>query len=128
MLKFYKSFRFALSGLTTLIKTERNFRIMAIVCVLVNLTGFGLDLLGEHLNRYEWAIIWGAMGLVFVSEGLNTALETTIDVIHPEIHPMIGRAKDMAAGATLSASIVAIIVGLYIFGPHVMSIIQGAGL
>jgi diacylglycerol kinase len=125
MLKFYKSFRYALNGLITLIKTERNFRIMAVVCVIVNLLGFGLDALGEHLNRYEWAILWVAMGLVFVSEGLNTALETTIDVLHPGIHPMIGRAKDMAAGATLSASIVAIIVGLYIFSPHIMSLLQG---
>jgi len=124
MLKFYKSFRYALNGLITLIRTERNFRIMVVVCVIVNLCGFGLDAVGEHLNRYEWAILWGAMGLVFVSEGLNTALETTIDVLHPEIHPMIGRAKDMAAGATLSASIVAIIVGLYVFAPHVMSILQ----
>jgi len=125
MLKFYKSFRYALNGLITLIKTERNFRIMAVVCVIVNLLGFSLDALGEHLNRYEWAILWVAMGLVFVSEGLNTALETTIDVLHPGIHPMIGRAKDMAAGATLSASIVAIIVGLYIFSPHIMSLLQG---
>jgi diacylglycerol kinase len=125
MLKFYKSFRYALSGLITLIKTERNFRIMFVVCIIVNLLGFGLDALGEHLNRYEWAILWVAMGLVFVSEGLNTALETTIDVLHPGIHPMIGRAKDMAAGATLSASIVAIIVGLYIFSPHIMSLLQG---
>jgi diacylglycerol kinase len=125
MLKFYKSFRYALNGLIALIKTERNFRIMAVVCVIVNLLGFGLDALGEHLNRYEWAILWVAMGLVFVSEGLNTALETTIDVLHPDIHPMIGRAKDMAAGATLSASIVAIIVGLYIFSPHIMSLLQG---
>jgi diacylglycerol kinase len=125
MLKFYKSFRYALNGLIALIKTERNFRIMAVVCVIVNLLGFGLDALGEHLNRYEWAILWVAMGLVFVSEGLNTALETTIDVLHPDIHPMIGRAIDMAAGATLSASIVAIIVGLYIFSPHIMSLLQG---
>jgi diacylglycerol kinase len=125
MLKFYKSFRYALNGLITLIKTERNFRIMFVVCIIVNLRGFGLDALGEHLNRYEWAILWVAMGLVFVSEGLNTALETTIDVLHPGIHPMIGRAKDMAAGATLSASIVAIIVGLYIFSPHIMSLLQG---
>lgn len=125
MLKFYKSFRYALTGFITLIKTERNFRIMVIVCILVNIAGFSLDYFGEHLNRYEWAIIWCAMGLVFVSEGLNTALETTIDVLHPGIHPMIGRAKDMAAGATLSASIVSIIVGIYIFSPHIMSILQG---
>lgn len=97
---------------------------MGVVCVIVNIAGFSLDAYGEHLNRFEWAILWCAMGLVFVSEGLNTALETTIDRLHPEKHELIGRAKDMAAGATLSASIIAIIVGLYIFGPHVMSILQ----
>ncbi len=124
MFKFYQSFRYALNGLWLLLSTERNFRIMGIVCVIVNIAGFSLDAFGEHLNRFEWAILWCAMGLVFVSEGLNTALETTIDRLHPEKHQMIGRAKDMAAGATLSASIVAIIVGLYIFAPHVMSILQ----
>jgi diacylglycerol kinase len=125
MLKFYRSFLYALNGLWLLLSTERNFRIMGVVCLLVNLAGFSLDAFGEHLNRFEWAILWCAMGLVFVSEGLNTALETTLDALHPEKHPMIGRAKDMAAGATLSASIVAIIVGLYIFTPHVMSLLQG---
>ncbi|MFM6953134.1 MAG: diacylglycerol kinase family protein [Bacteroidota bacterium] len=124
MLKFYQSFRYALNGLWLLLSTERNFRIMGFVCLTVNIAGFSLDAWGEHLNRFEWAILWCAMGLVFVSEGLNTALETTIDHLHPDKHPMIGRAKDMAAGATLSASIVAIIVGLYIFAPHVMSILQ----
>ncbi len=114
---------FALNGLIILLRKERNFRIMGIVSVIVVIVGYSLDYFGEHLNRFEWAILWCAMGLVFVSEGLNTALETTIDVIHPEQNPMIGRAKDMAAGATLAASFVAIIVGLYIFGPHVMSIL-----
>ncbi len=115
--------RFALNGLIILLRKERNFRIMGIVSVIVVIVGYSLDYFGEHLNRFEWAILWCAMGLVFVSEGLNTALETTIDVIHPEQNPMIGRAKDMAAGATLAASFVAIIVGIYIFGPHVMSIL-----
>ncbi len=115
--------RFALNGLIILLRKERNFRIMGIVSVIVVIVGYSLYYFGELLNLFEWAILWCAMGLVFVSEGLNTALETTIDVLHPEQNPMIGRAKDMAAGATLTASIVAIIVGLYIFGPHVMSIL-----
>ena len=123
MPKFHQSMRFALNVLIILLRKELNFRIMGIVSVIVVIVGYSLDYFGEHLNRFEWAILWCAMGLVFVSEGLNTALETTIDVIHPEQNPMIGRAKDMAAGATLAASFVAIIVGIYIFGPHVMSIL-----
>lgn len=101
MPKFHQSMRFALNGLIILLRKERNFRIMGIVSVIVVIVGYTLDYFGEHLNRFEWAILWCAMGLVFVSEGLNTALETTIDVIHPEQNPMIGRAKDMAAGAHL---------------------------
>lgn len=124
MPKFHQSMRFALNGLITLLRTERNFQIMGIVSVIVVIVGYSLDYFGEQLNRFEWAILWCVMGLIFVSEGLNTALETTIDVLHPDQHPMIGRAKDMAAGATLAASIIAIIVGLYIFGPHVMSILS----
>ena len=116
--------RFALNGLITLLRTERNFQIMGIVSVIVVIVGYSLDYFGEHLNRFEWAILWCVMGLIFVYDGLNTALETTIDVLHPDQHPMFGRAKDMAAGATLAASIIAIIVGLYIFGPHVMSILS----
>lgn len=93
MPKFHQSMRFALNGLIILLRKERNFRIMGIVSVIVVIVGYTLDYFGEHLNRFEWAILWCAMGLVFVSEGLNTALETTIDVIHPEQNPMIGRAK-----------------------------------
>ena len=124
MLKLYSSIRCALNVFLLLLRTDRNFRIIGVVCIIVNIAGFSLDAYGEPLNRFECAIIWAAMGLVFVSEGLNTALETTIDVLHPDKHPMIGRAKDMAAGATLSASIVSIIIGIYIFAPHVMSILQ----
>jgi len=124
MPKFHQSMRFALNGLITLLRTERNFQIMGIVSVIVVIVGYSLDYFGEHLNRFEWAILWCVMGLIFVYDGLNTALETTIDVLHPDQHPMFGRAKDMAAGATLAASIIAIIVGLYIFGPHVMSILS----
>lgn len=98
---------------------------MGYCCIVVLAFGLLLNFFGEYLNRFEWAILWLGMGLVFVSEGLNTALETTIDKLHPEIDPIIGRAKDMAAGATLAASIVAIIVGFYIFLPHIMSVIQG---
>ena len=54
MFKFYRSFRYALNGLWLLLSTERNFRIMGVVCIVVNIAGFSLDAFGEHLNRFEW--------------------------------------------------------------------------
>lgn len=85
--------------------------------------GWVLDSLGQHLNRLEWAILWATMGLVFVSESLNTAIEKTLDTLHPDRHEGVGRAKDIAAGATLIASTVALIVGAYILLPRILAIL-----
>ncbi len=114
MFRFYKSFKYALNGVLLLARTERNFQIILVCMVLTLITGFSLDHFGQHLNRYEWAILWLAIGLMLVSEGLNTALEKTLDTLHPDQHPGVGQSKDMAAGATFCASLVAIIVGMYI--------------
>ena len=89
---------------------------------LTLIVGFGLDYYGQHLNRFEWAILWLAMGMIFVSEALNTAIEKTLDVLHPDKNEGVGHAKDMAAGATLVASTVAIIVGAYILLPRIIAI------
>jgi diacylglycerol kinase len=123
MLRFYKSFRFALNGVIILAKTERNFKIIIWVMFAVLGLGWYLDSQGQHLNRLEWAIIWATMGLVFVSESLNTAIEKTLDTLHPDRHEGVGRAKDMAAGATLIASTVALIVGGYILLPRIMAVL-----
>ncbi len=121
MLRFYKSFKYALNGVLLLARTERNFQIILVCMVLTLITGFGLDHFGQHLNRYEWAILWLAIGLMLVSEGLNTALEKTLDTLHPDQHPGVGQSKDMAAGATFCASLVAIIVGMYILLPKIIA-------
>jgi diacylglycerol kinase len=121
MLRFYKSFKYALNGFILLVKTERNFQIIVGCMMVTLLVGFSLDYFHQHLTRFEWAVLWLAMGLVFVSEALNTALEKTLDTLHPEHHVGVGKAKDMAAGATLVASTVALIVGAYILLPRIVA-------
>ena len=58
-----------------------------------------------------WAAMALAVGLVLVAELINTALEAVVDRLHPERHPEIGAAKDIAAGAVLVASGIAVAVG-----------------
>lgn len=124
MKRFYKSFRYALSGLIHLVKTERNFQII-VGCMIVTLVvGRSLDHFGQHLTRFEWAVLWLAMGIIFVSEALNSALEEALDTLHPDKASGIGRAKDMAAAATLIASVIAIIVGGYILLPRIIAAIS----
>ena len=124
MFKFYKTFLFALNGVIELLKTERNFRIAAVCGLIAIAMGNILNYLGQPLFRLEWAMIYLGIGLVLVSEALNSAIEKTLDRLHPEKHPMVGIAKDMAAGATLIASTIALIIGLFIFLPHLLALIN----
>jgi diacylglycerol kinase (ATP) len=49
----------------------------------------------------------------------NTTLEVLIDYAWPEHHPMIGRAKDVAAAAVLVAAGAAALVGGLLFARHI---------
>jgi len=57
------------------------------------------------------------IGMVWVAELLNTAVERLADHITKDRHPEIEIIKDLAAGAVLVAAIVAIIAGSFIFIP-----------
>jgi diacylglycerol kinase len=72
-----------------------------------------------HLSSIEWIFIILAIGLVFVSEIFNTAIEIDINLTSPEYHPYARDTKDVAAAAVLLSVFVAIIVGLIIFLPKI---------
>lgn len=57
-----------------------------------------------------WALVALTCALVTALELLNSAMEAVIDRLHPEIHPEIGAAKDMLAGAVLTISLAALVV------------------
>ncbi len=116
MFRFYKSFLYALNGVIVLSKTERNFQIIIVGALLSIVTSIGFEFSPMPLSQSEWLFIFFGIGLVSVSEALNTAIEKTLDTLHPNIHPGVGKAKDMAAGATMIASTIALIIGIIVFG------------
>jgi diacylglycerol kinase len=83
---------------------------MATVCVIA--LGAWLS-----LSRIEWAILALAMGLVWIAEFFNTALEAVVDLASPDIHPLAKVSKDVGAAAVLIAAITSVVVGLLILGP-----------
>src|SRR6186997_1700091 len=89
-----RSFYFAGRGLWLLVSSEPNARIHLLATVLVAIAGLWLG-----LSRDEWCLIVVAVALVWISEGLNSALEALADHVAPERHPLVGRAKDISAGA-----------------------------
>jgi len=52
-----------------------------------------------------------AITLVLFAELVNTAIEVVVDLVSPDFHPLAQRAKDVAAGAVLLASVGALVLG-----------------
>ncbi|HEX5177508.1 MAG TPA: diacylglycerol kinase family protein [Chthoniobacteraceae bacterium] len=109
------SFANAFRGLTILLATQANARVHAVITIVVILLGWWLA-----LTALEWAAVIGAIGLVWLAEGFNTALEFFVDLVSPEINPKAGVVKDVAAGAVLAASLAALAIGALILGPKLV--------
>jgi diacylglycerol kinase len=112
------SFGYAGRGLVTLLASQPNARIHAVATLLVIGAGFWCG-----LARLEWCAVIAAIGLVWIAEGLNTALEFLTDLVSPEHHPLAEKAKDVAAGAVLAASIAAVAIGAIIFLPRLAALV-----
>ncbi len=98
-----------------MLQSEPNARFHAAVTVAVAGAGW---LAG--LQRADWIAIAVAVTMVWTAEALNTAIEALGDAVSTDIHPAIGRAKDVAAGAVLVSSIGAATIGLLVFGPALL--------
>ena len=63
------------------------------------------------------------IGLVWMAELMNTAVEAVVDLVSPEFNPLAKVAKDTAAAAVLAASLAASVVGLLVFGPPLWGVL-----
>jgi len=112
MRRLIKSFGYALLGIAYTIKTQMNFRIHLVAILMVVLAGWYF-----HLSPNEWLWIIFTIGLVLVTELLNTAIEILVDLVSPDFNIQAGRVKDVAAGAVVIAAIISVVIGSIIFIP-----------
>src|SRR5690349_14811891 len=106
------SFRFAFAGWWYMLRTQRNAWIHAVLSTAVFALGLWLG-----LGRIEWALIVLVIGLVWMAEFVNTALEAVVDLASPDLHPLAKVGKDVAAAAVLVGAGIAAVVGLLVLGP-----------
>ena len=109
-----KSIGFAFKGAVLLLKTEASIKTQFFIALLVTAAGFYFN-----ISSTEWVIQLLAIGLVMSLEGVNTAIESIADFIHPEHHNKIGLIKDIAAGAVFIAAFFTSIIGLIIYFPKI---------
>ena len=117
------SFVYAFRGLRLMLITQHNAWLHAFFTVCVTIAGLAVG-----LTRYEWCWITIAIVAVWTAEALNTAFEFLCDVASPEFHPLVEKAKDVAAGAVLISAIGAGIIGLLVIGPRLAILIQHSSL
>lgn len=113
--KLAQSFSHAYHGLKVSLSEEQNLRIEFILGFLSILMGIYF-----HLSPFEWIVLFLTIALVIGSELFNTALEKAVDLASPEIHPLAKKAKDAAAAAVFIFSIVAAVIGLFLFLPKIL--------
>lgn len=110
-----KSSNHAWRGIGILVKTSHNIWAAIFVGLLATYLGFVLA-----ISVVEWMFLVFAIGLVFITEAFNSAMEIDINLTSPEYHPYARDTKDVAAGAVLLATILSIIVALFIFLPKIL--------
>ena len=107
-----KSFIYAWNGIVQFFRKEHNAQLHLVSTFVV--TGLAIYL---KVNTTEALLLAFAVGFVWVTEMINTAIEKTMDFITLEKHNQVKQIKDLAAGAVLVASITALITGSFIFIP-----------
>lgn len=111
------SFKFALTGISHSVNENQNIKIHLIAAIFVLI--FAL-LLG--LTRYEFFGIGILIVLVISAEMINSAIEEVVNLLVKEHRQEAKIAKDVSAGMVLLISTFALIVGLFIFIPHILNL------
>ena len=113
------SLEFALTGILTAFKEERNMRKHAATALVVILAGFVFQ-----VSRIEWLFLLMSIFLVVAFEIINSAIENVVDLAsHYHFSMLAKKAKDMAAGAVLVVSLFAAVTGVLIFLPRIWDLL-----
>jgi diacylglycerol kinase len=108
-----RSFGYAIKGVMTLLGTQPHARLHLLATIIVVAAGWTV-----HLRRWEWVAILLCIGMVWMAEALNTAIEFLADEVTLDRRERIGKAKDVAAGGVLITAMVSVVVAAMVFLNH----------
>lgn len=114
-----KSFGYAFKGIDDVIKHEPNMKIHVVVAILVVIMAFILK-----VNIIEWIILVLLIGAVLAAETINTTIENLVDMYTKEYDENAKIVKDTAAGTVLILAITSAIIGLIIFIPKIIYLLE----
>lgn len=104
--------KYAMAGLLYLLRHEQSVRNLFGVTILV--MGLAIWL---QVGTLHTILLLLSLGLVWVAETLNTAIEATVDLVTQKLHPMAKVAKDVGATATLIATVISASISITLLVP-----------
>ena len=117
--KIANSFKYAIQGIISTFRKERNMKIHVFIMICVIILGFVLK-----ISQMEWFICIIIFGIVLAGETFNTAIETTVDIAMPYRDKKAKIAKDVSAGAVLILAVTSAVIGGIIFIPKIIEFIK----
>ena len=118
--KFKDSFKNCIDGLRYININEDNFKREILLGIIALVLSYLLK-----IDKIEFIIIIIVIGLVLVSEIINTAIERLVDLVSPKYNKLAGEVKDIAASSVLLMCIFSLVVGVIIFVPKIINLLGG---
>ncbi len=116
--RLFGSFGFAFEGLAHAFKRDQNLRIHATTAFVVIIAGLFL-----RIDTLEMLAVIIVIGMVFIAELVNTAIEQIIDFVVQERKAEAKIVKDVAAGMVFIAAITSVLVGVLVFIPKILLVL-----
>lgn len=117
---FKGSVKNCLDGISYVTKNEKNFKREIALGIIALILSYILK-----IDKIEFIIILTMICLVLTAEIINTAIERTVDLVTKEYHELARIAKDVSAGSVLVTSTFALIIGIIIFMPKIITLLRG---
>ena len=117
---FKGSVKNCLDGISYVTKNEKNFKREIALGIIALILSYILK-----IDKIEFIIVLTMICLVLTAEIINTAIERTVDLVTKEYHELARIAKDVSAGSVLVTSIFALIIGIIIFIPKIITLLGG---
>ena len=117
---FKGSVKNCLDGISYVTKSEKNFKREIALGIISLILSYILK-----IDKIEFIIVLTMICLVLTTEIINTAIERAVDLVTKEYHELARIAKDVSAGSVLVTSIFALIIGIIIFMPKIITLLGG---
>jgi len=117
---FKGSVKNCLDGISYVTKNEKNFKREIALGIIALTLSYILK-----IDKIEFIIVLTMICLVLTAEIINTAIERAVDLVTKEYHELARIAKDVSAGSVLVTSTFALIIGIIIFMPKIITLLGG---